>query len=284
MIQYMALVVPAALVCSVLALYLINRHYVNDAIDKVYADYVGRLARLRSILFLEGSTERMAKIWLVVAACLGAGVAIEYGLVAGVAAASIGGVYPIINLNSLIKKRWERFDEQAIDAARAMAISVRAGMLVPKAMELVSTSMDAPISQEFGVVLKEYGLGMPLEDSMNGLTQRARSESFSAVVSAIQVARRAGGDIPHVLEETSTALSDVKKMEGKLQAVTSQGRMQIFVMALIPPAFMGFMFTVQPDQVQLLFADIIGNAILLGIVVLEIVGVFVMYQIINVEI
>ena len=117
------------------------------------------------------------------------------GALAALAAFSLPGKIA----GSVKAKRRIKFDGQLVDALSSMSNALRAGFSINQAFESVAENSEKPISQEFGVVRQQMRVGMSFDDALSSLEKRVGSEDLSLVVSAIEIARRTGGNLtrPH---------------------------------------------------------------------------------------
>lgn len=196
----------------------------------------------------------------------------------------VGGVIPWAMLSRAKRKRRETIEEQLPDALISMSNSLRAGLTLPQAMGILVDNTSPPISQEFGLLLKEHRMGLTLDEAMTGMSERVMSKNLDLVVTSIQVARIAGGNLPQVFEDTAHAIREISRLEAKIQTMTAQGKMQAWVLGGLPP-LMGFLiYKVDPKMVAPLWEDPIGWIILFFIALMEIVGVFMIRKILTVDV
>jgi tight adherence protein B len=82
---------------------------------------------------------------------------------------------------------------------------------------------------------------------------------------AMNVSRRVGGNLADTLESLARTLQEKAHIEGKIDALTSMGRAQGWVVGLLP-VFIGFvLYEQQPQRMSLLFTQWYGW-IVLGVV------------------
>src|SRR5579871_6353794 len=96
------------------------------------------------------------------------------GLFAYVVVNPLGGVgstilrffLPMILVEPYRKRRIRKFNTQLVDALQAMANAFKAGLTFQQAIEHVAKEASAPLSQEFGLFVKEAKLGVPMEEAL----------------------------------------------------------------------------------------------------------------------
>ena len=139
------------------------------------------------------------------------GVFAFFGLLAGINTGGFSGVFmflifvamgvfvsirmPEAVLDSLKKARGRKINAQLMDALILLSNSLRSGMDIVQGFEKVSTEMRPPISDEFGLVIKNYQLGTPFEKALDGLNDRVDSRMLSYTIKAIVIQRQVGGNL-----------------------------------------------------------------------------------------
>src|SRR5688500_17587933 len=83
-----------------------------------------------------------------------------------VGATIFGFFAPMLMVKHYRKRRLKKFNVRLVDALQAMANAFKAGLTSPQAIEHVSREAMPPLSQEFGLFVKEVKLGVPLEEGL----------------------------------------------------------------------------------------------------------------------
>src|SRR5215813_5361460 len=104
--------------------------------------------------------------------------------------AASGVFFPRLLVSFYRKRRIRRFNVQLVDALQSIASALRAGLTFTQAVEHVSKESPAP---QFGLLVKEVKLGVPLEQALTGMAQRVGSEDLELVVVSANIARSLGG-------------------------------------------------------------------------------------------
>ncbi len=212
------------------------------------------------------------------------GLAIGGNLVVGLAAAIVAYGVPYLIVRHMEQKRRETLNVQLVDALTTLASGVRAGLNLVQGIELIEQNHTGPVKQEFGAILREYAMGLDLNQAMRNASERIGSPLYRLTFTAIEMHRIRGGDTGESLDRIAESIRDIQRLEGKLDALTAQGRTQAIMMAVMPIVFLILMFLIMPQQVGLLFTDNIGRIILLGVVVTIVVGFLWIRKIMSVDI
>jgi tight adherence protein B len=198
--------------------------------------------------------------------------------------ALIAGVLPRLIYAFMRRRRLFRLVEQLPDALTMLAGSLRAGGSLQMAMELVVHESPAPLSQEFSVILREQRLGMSLEDSLDGMSKRLHIEDVELFVSAMTIAKDVGGNLSEILERLAATLRAKAVMEGKIRALTSQGKLQGIVVGCLPIFLAGVLYVMDPVAMLPLFTTLYGWGVMAGVFVLLMLGAFFIRKIVTIDV
>lgn len=181
-------------------------------------------------------------------------------------------------------KRIDALEQQLPDALLMMAGALRAGVSFPVALESVVHESAPPISQEFELLMREIRLGIDLDVAMRNAERRIPVPDFMMATAAITIAREVGGNLAEALESVASTLRAKLQMEGKIKALTSQGRMQGIVMTGLPLLVMAALFFLEPKAMAPLFHEPVGWATLAVIAVMEFLGYKSISKITNIDV
>lgn len=201
-----------------------------------------------------------------------------------VVAALAGAVLPRVVWVVMRNRRSEKLVQQLPDALTMMAGSLRAGASLQIALDMVVKESPAPISQEFSLLLREQRLGLALEDSLRGMGERLRIEEVDLFVSAMTIAKEVGGNLSEILERLSSTLRAKAAMEGKIRALTSQGKLQDIIVGLLPVFLAGVLYIMDPVAMLPLFVTPYGWAVMAAVAVLLMLGGVFIRKIVTIDI
>ena len=182
------------------------------------------------------------------------------------------------------KRRLRRFEEQLPDALMMLSGGLRAGVGLGPAIGQLVAEAPAPLGQEFALILREQRLGVTLEQSLNNLGRRVPTQTTTLVVSAIRIATETGGGLAETLERTAHTIRSRLQMEGKIAALTAQGKLQAWVVGALPLVLMLILNKMEPEAMSHLWHDRVGWATLVVIAFLEFMGVYVIRKIVAIDV
>jgi tight adherence protein B len=87
-----------------------------------------------------------------------------------------------------------------------------------------------------------------------------------------------------LLERLCTNLRARQHLERKVEVMTTQGKMQAWVMGALPVVLLLVLSQVDPLSVQLLHSTSVGQAVLATIFTLECLGVYVLRRILAIDV
>ena len=195
-------------------------------------------------------------------------------ILVGFIVALIAMLLPNMIVRHLEAKRLAKLESQLIDGLTTLASAARAGLNLVQSMELLENNSIGPIKQEFGQLLREYRLGVDLNQAMQNTSNRIGSQLYRLTFTAIQMHRLRGGDTAESLDRIADSIREISRLEGKLDALTSQARYQANFMAVMPVVILFLLWSIDPQGVTMLFTEPAGRMILLGVGIL-IVAAFV---------
>ncbi|MBN9409122.1 MAG: type II secretion system F family protein [Burkholderiales bacterium] len=184
----------------------------------------------------------------------------------------------------LKKKRERKFEEQLPDALLMVAGTLRAGASLNVALESMVSESQPPVSQEFELMLREQRLGVDLDTALQNMERRMPLQDFIMVVAGMRISREVGGNLADTLQGIADTLRRKLTMEGKIQALTAQGRMQGIVMTCLPLFLMFILKYMEPEAMEPLFTTWYGWITLAFIIVAEFVGYFFIRKIVNIDV
>jgi len=236
-------------------------------------------------MFIFTEKKRLVRLFTVTPLTLGAlGFIIlrnPLGLVIG---AALGLISPPIIIKNMSMKRRHKFENQLVDALMLLVGALKAGMSLNQAFEVLVEEMPAPISHEFALVVRENKMGVDLGDCLTHLKQRMPVEDLSLISTAIGIVRDTGGDLTEVLEKLVFTIREKKKLSDRVRALTIQGRLQGYIMMVLPIAFSIFIYFVNPNNFQIMLEDKLGQTLLTWGVISEGIGIILIQKLSKVEV
>lgn len=178
-------------------------------------------------------------------------------------AALIGGLLvPKMFLRSIASGRQKKFTKNFADAIDLIVRGIRSGLPINECFNVVAREFEAPLGEEFRLLVDGQNLGMTMDDLMaRGLRRIPTAEyKFFAIVTQIQ--RQTGGNLADTLSNLSHVLRERKRMRDKAQAMASEAKASAGIIGSLPFIVGILLFFVNPEYVMLLFTEKTGNYML----------------------
>lgn len=255
---------------------------VPTAFDKfrvIHQQRTSEVSRKLENLFFELEKKKIAMIFTLVPIALAiTGFLLFHGLLGALIGLGVGLALPNIFVRVWEKRRKGKFEEQLLDGLLILSGSLKAGLSFLQSLEVMVEDSPAPLSQEFGWVVKEVKMGMSLEASLRQLNTRMYSEELTMLISSILVAEETGGDITKIFNRLATSIRKNRRLKENIKTLTLQGKLQGIVMSILPFVFIWWVITFNRRHFDIMLNSEIGRMLIIGAAGLQIVGLFLIYK------
>lgn len=205
--------------------------------------------------------------------------------VLGIIFGSALGIYiPIVFLRIKKAKRQRLFNEQLGEVLTTMSNALRSGHSLLMALEVAANDSSEPAGQEFSNTVKEMQLGISTEEALKNLEKRIESRDLELMITAILIQRQVGGNLAEVLDSIADTIRDRLRIEGEIKTLTAQGRLSGFIIALLPVGLGLFFYMINPEYIMELFLDPIGIMMIVAAVAGQILGIFLIKKIVQIDV
>jgi len=220
-------------------------------------------------------------------AALLTGCALGYALL-GPSCAALGAAAgffaPALGVRWHRRRRLRRFEGQLAEALQQIANALRAGLTLQQAVDQVGRESDPPLRHEFALLTREVKLGVPVDAALLALAARIRSDDLQLVATSTAIARQLGGNMAEMLEGIAATIGERFRLEGRIAALTSQGRLQGTIVAALPFGMGLFLDAFRPDLIEPMFAGAFGYVLVAGIVLLQAIGFVAIRRIVAIDV
>ncbi len=227
-------------------------------------------------------------LWLLTIGLCGVSALIAYAASGSIALAGIwaglGLAMPRWLAARARRLRRGRFDEQLPTALLSMAWTLRAGASLPVALRAVVAQGEVPLAQEFGLLLREQRMGIALDQCLAQLHQRMPTEACGLMCAALRIASRTGGNLSDALERMSVNLQARLLIHRRIHALTSQGRLQAWVVGALPLLLLAVLDKLEPQAMAPLWSTPAGWSVLGLVLVLELAGIAMIRRLTRIEV
>jgi tight adherence protein B len=181
-------------------------------------------------------------------------------------------------------RRTRAFENQLGDTIILLSNALKAGLSFAQAMSTVAKNASPPISEEFARATREIALGIPVDDALQHMVQRNKSEDFDLMVTAVQIQRVVGGNLAEILDTIAYTIRERVRIHGEIRTITAQARMSGMIITLLPVGLALFLFFVEPSYFAPMIKETLGW-VMLGAGVLSIlVGTAIIQKIVRIQV
>lgn len=204
--------------------------------------------------------------------------------IVAIVAALAAGALPGVAIARIRRRHVDDFRQQIPDLLMLIAGALRAGNGLAQALAGAAAEIAPPARQELALMLREQRLGASLADSLAGLQRRVRVEETALFASALRIGTESGGNVADALESLADATRRKLAIEGKIRALTAQGRLQAWVMAMLPAGIAALLGAFDPEAMRPLLADWRGWIVCAVVAVMQVAGFLTIRRLVAIEI
>ena len=134
------------------------------------------------------------------------------------------------------------------------------------------------------VLLQQMRVGMGFEDALASLDRRVASDDLSLVCTAIDIARRTGGNLTEIFDRISDTIRARMRIERRVRTLTAQGRLQGIVVSLMPLVLGLAMFVLRPNIMKPFLFSTRGMVCVGAVLALIAVGWLLIRKIVRIDV
>ena len=191
---------------------------------------------------------------------------------------------PRVVVNWLRTRRLERFNLQLLEALPMMANALRAGFSINQAFESVAEGTDAPMSQEISLFLQQLRVGVSFSEALAALDERVGSEDLTLVCTAIDIARRSGGNLTEIFDSIAETIRARLRIHQHVRTLTAQGRLQGLIIGAMPFLLGIGMAIFKPNLMLPFLGSLIGVITVVAVTLMVALGGLLISKIVNIDV
>ena len=255
------------------------------ALDKVFSGTNSSLARLieQSGVVVAPSTIILASMMLALVSSIVA-LAVFKQPFAWPLAAVAGAMMPWLWLRHRRSSRMKRFEEQFPEALDLLSRAIRAGHAFQTAMGMCADELPAPVGAEFKKSFDQQNFGLPLKDTLHEMTERVPILDVKFFVTAVLIQRETGGNLAEILDNLAHVVRERFKILRQVRVHTAHGRFTGYVLMALPAALGIVLNFINPEHMDLLFRERMGQMMILGAIVMQTIGYVWIRKVIKIEV
>lgn len=191
---------------------------------------------------------------------------------------------PRVVVNWLRVRRLERFNLQLLEALPMMANALRAGFSINQAFESVAEGTDAPMSQEISLFLQQLRVGVSFSEALTALDERVGSEDLTLVCTAIDIARRSGGNLTEIFDSIAETIRARLRIHQHVRTLTAQGRLQGLIIGAMPFLLGIGMAIFKPNLMLPFLGSLVGVVTVVAVTLMVALGGLLIRKIVNIDV
>ncbi|MCX6124817.1 MAG: type II secretion system F family protein [Proteobacteria bacterium] len=200
-----------------------------------------------------------------------------------------GGSVAFVMTPIIIRRRrfalfQKTFDASLVESLTTVSSSLRAGLTLKDSLVVAVQNCPPIFSREISRVLKDYRFGISIDGALDGVRKRVQTQNTNIAFGALIIGTQLGGKVPDVLNRIVTTIREVDRVEGRLKALTAQGKAQGVLLCSMPILIAIGLYIMDREKIEFMMTSPLGK-ILIGIAVfLEIVGILVTAKVMRLDV
>jgi len=174
------------------------------------------------------------------------------------------------------QRRWRRrVNRDAAPAARAIADALSSGRSLSVAIGGAASegAVCAPTRSALREAAASIAIGLSPDDALEGLRLRCGEGPWEAIIAAVQLQRRTGGDLARLLRELAVDLDSVGRALREARAASAQARLTARIVLAMPLIGALIFALATPSALAAIFRLALPRALLLTALLLQVVAV-----------
>jgi len=192
-----------------------------------------------------------------------------------------GLLVPKLVLMKMASTRQAKFTANFANAVDLVVRGIRSGLPVNECFNVVAREFEAPLGEEFRLLVEGQNLGLTIEHLLESGIERIPTSEYKFFAIVIQIQRQTGGNLADTLAGLSSVLRDRKKMRDKAKAMAGEAIASAGIIGSLPFAVGGLLSIVNPAYLMVLFTEPTGQKLIMFGLFWMFLGSMVMKKMIN---
>jgi tight adherence protein B len=180
-------------------------------------------------------------------------------------------------------QRLLKFEEQFPEAIDLLSRALRAGHAITTGLSMVAEELPAPIGPEFQTLYDQQNFGLPISQALKNFADRVVILDARFFVTAVLTQRESGGNLSEVLDNLASIIRDRFKVKRQVRVISAHGRITGWVLSAMPVSLGLFFAMTNPEKYATFYRDPLGMQMIFGALLMQLIGVFVIKKIVNIE-
>ncbi len=181
------------------------------------------------------------------------------------------------------KKEEKRIEQDFLKAVIIMNNAFKSGRSIMQAVELVSTELEGPISNEFKKILIDLTYGLELEVVFDRFASRVKLEEVKYMASSLVILNETGGKITKIFSSIERSFIERKRIKDEMNSTLALSNFVFKVLVAIPFIIFVLIYFMDPTYFIPLIKEPLGNLILVLIILIYIVYIVLVKKIVKIR-
>jgi len=205
------------------------------------------------------------------------------GFLLGIVLAGLGLLATHLWLRIRVSAARLRFEEDLPDLLQLLASSLRSGLSLSSALDVVVADGREPTVGEIRRVLSRAQLGEPIEVGFAEVADRMRSQDFEWVALAVQIQKEVGGNLAEILKTTADTIRERAYLRRQVRTLSAEGRLSAYILIGLPFVVGTVVTFSNPEYIRPLWTTMPGVIASVAGAVMMVVGWFWMRAVVRIE-
>ncbi|WP_151768730.1 type II secretion system F family protein [Acinetobacter oleivorans] len=278
--MYIYLILIAAVMVA-LTYYLI----VSESLSNIFLKKTNKLEEQLNLSYVFLNLKKILFIYFILLLLFFSSVLLIFKFsVIYIFAAIFFSILPFLLIKRFKKIQVEKMEQQLPDALMLISGGLKSGASLSTALFQLTHECLPPLKNEIALIIKEQKVGLPLNDALFNFQQRMPINSVVLMTTSIRIALETGGELAETLTKAAETLRQINQSEGKIKALTAQGKMQAWVVGLMPIGLILVLCQMEPEAMDKLWSTPAGWIALTGIALFEVMGMIFIRKIVNIDV
>jgi tight adherence protein B len=202
--------------------------------------------------------------------------------------AALGGLVTPLVVRSIIRIKFRRecnkFDDQLPDHLSVIASAMRAGHSFVGALSVADQDAPQPVRREFDRAIADERLGVPIEDALDAVGDRMKSDDMVHVALVAKLQRKTGANSAEVLDRVAATLRERQELRRHIRVLTAQQRMARWILTAIPILLVVAISALNPEYMQPLWEEQSGRVLLAIGITGIVVGSYLLKRLVDIKV
>lgn len=177
----------------------------------------------------------------------------------------------------------KKIENDLLEAITIMNNAFKSGMSITQSIDLVSNELTGPISNEFKKISMEISLGLDIEIAFKRFSERINSDEALYLTASLSVLNKTGGNIIKVFNSIEKNMFNRRKLDNELKSLTSSSKLIMYVLMIVPLAFILLIGVLNKDYFKPLFTNPLGIALILIMAAIYVTYIIVVRRVLKIR-